>query len=297
MDFPLLGEAAALGTAGCWALTAVAFESAGKRVGSLPVNVIRLVMGFALLIPVAWWRTGSPLPLDAGPDAWLWLSVSGLIGFAFGDLCLFRAFVLIGSRLGLLVMSLVPPLVALLAWGFLGEQLGTRDWIGMALTVAGVMWVVRERRPDAPDGHGLPSTWGLLLALGGALGQAGGLILSKFGMGDLDPFASNQIRVLAGTVGFAVIFSLTGVWPRVFSALRNPSAMKRTAFGGFFGPFLGVSLSLMAVQNTAAGVAATIMAISPVLVLPVSIYRKERVTARAALGALVAVAGTAILFS
>jgi len=298
MDFPLLGESAALGTAFCWALTALAFESAGRRVGSLPVNLIRLVFGFVCLVLLAWFRRGLPFPSDASAHNWLWLALSGIVGFALGDLCLFRAFVVIGSRLSVLLMSLVPPMAALLGSAALRETLSARQWLGMAMTVAGVMWVVRERVPDDVLGSRHPPVRGVLLGIGGALGQAVGLVFSKHGMGDYDAFAANQIRVLAGISGFAVIFTLTGRWRRFADALRQPAAMRRTVFGGFFGPFLGVSLSLIAVQHTMTGVAATIMSITPVMILPLAWWlRRERASARAALGAAVAVLGTAVLVS
>lgn len=297
METPLLGEFAALGTACCWAATAMAFESAGRRIGSLPVNLIRLVIGFGFLSAFLWITRGRPFPTDASAHAWLVLGLSGLVGFAFGDLCLFRAFVLIGSRLSILIMSLVPPFAAILGWLVLGETLGSRELAGMALTVGGVAWVVRERVPHA-DGARRPPASGVLLALGGAIGQAGGLILSKIGMAGYDAFAANQIRVLAGIAAFTVMFTAFGVWPRVFAALRQPAPMSRTAVGAFFGPFLGVSLSLVAVAHAPAGVAATIMALSPVILLPATrLRRREPVSRRALLGALVAVAGTAVLFS
>lgn len=298
MDSALVGQSAALATAACWAVTALAFESAGKRVGSLPVNLIRLLIGFLLLVPLVWIRRGLPFPTDAQPSAWLWLGVSGLIGFAFGDLCLFRAFVLVGSRIAVLLMSLVPPMTALIGGAVLGESLTPREWTGMAITVTGIAWVVRERRPDAVEGGGPLPVRGVLLGVGGAVGQAVGLVLSKLGMGGYDAFAANQIRVLAGIVGFTVIFTASGLWPRFRQAFRNPEAMRRTAFGGVFGPFLGVSLSLVAVQHTEAGVAATLMALTPVVILPLAAtLRRERVSVRAAAGALLAVAGTAVLVS
>jgi drug/metabolite transporter (DMT)-like permease len=137
-----------------------------------------------------------------------------------------------------------------------------------------------------------------VLAFGGAFGQAVGLVLAKQGINDYDPFAANQIRVLAGMVAFVVIFTATGLWRRFFDAIRHPVAMSRTAIGAFFGPFLGVSFSLLAVQHTLTGVASTIMSINPVLILPVSYWwKKEHITLRALLGALLAVAGTAVLFS
>jgi drug/metabolite transporter (DMT)-like permease len=296
MAFPYAGELAALGTACCWTVTALAFESAGKRVGSLPVNLLRLIFGLGFLSLFGAVTRGLPLPTDATPHAWLWLSASGLAGFAFGDLCLFQALVVLGSRLAILLMALVPPLCALLGWAILGERLAALDWLGMALTIGGVTWVVLER----PEREGRPRRVpldGILLGLGGALGQAVGLVLSKLGMGRYDAFAATQIRVLAGLAGFVLVFCAIRGWGRVRAALRDRGAMARTGLGSFFGPFLGVSLSLVAVQRAPTGVAATIMAIQPVLILvPAALLSKERITFRAIIGALLAVGGAALLF-
>jgi drug/metabolite transporter (DMT)-like permease len=302
MTIPHQGELAALATAGCWTLTALSFESAGKRVGSLAVNLIRLAMGFFFLGAFTWIARGRPLPTDASPHAWLWLALSGLIGFALGDLCLFRACVLVGARISMLIMSLVPPMTALIGWGFLGERLGSRDWIGMALTVSGVVWVALERRGSAGGTAAAPArerhtAQGLLLAFGAAVGQAVGLILSKFGMGAYDPFASSQIRVLTGAAAFVVLFFALRRWSWVGAALRDRAAMARISVGAVFGPFLGVSFSLMAVQHAPAGVAATIISIVPVLIIaPAVLFLHEKVSARAVGGAVLAVAGVALLF-
>jgi drug/metabolite transporter (DMT)-like permease len=290
------GEAAAFATALCWTVTALAFESAGRRIGSLAVNLIRLGIAFVFLTVFLAAVRGHALPDDASAHAWIWLGVSGLVGFTIGDLCLFRAFVVIGARLSLLLMSLVPPLSAVTAWMLMGETLTLRQWAAMAVTVFGVAWVVLERRTG---GAGRPSgtpVAGVLLGLGGALGQAVGLALSKFGMGEYHPFAATQIRVLAGFAGFALVFTVIGWWPNVTAAFRDRGAIARTGLGAFFGPFLGVSLSLVAVQHTATGVASTIMALLPVLVIPPAVLvNKERVSRRSVLGAVVAVAGTALL--
>ncbi len=292
-----LGELAALATACCWVVTAFAFESAGRRVGSLVVNLLRLVMAIVLLGTFTWITRGLFLPTDATPRAWLWLSLSGVVGFTVGDGFLFRAFVLIGSRLSLLLMSLVPPLTAIIGWLVLGEVLGPRELAGMALTVAGVSWVVLERQPATKTGGGRLPLGGVLLGVGAAAGQATGLVLSKFGMAGYDPFAATQIRVIAGTAAFMVLFTFVGWWPRVAAALEDRGAIGRTAVGAFFGPFLGVSLSLVAITYTATGVAATIIALMPVLVIPPSVVLfKDRVSARAVAGSLVAVAGTGLLF-
>jgi len=297
MPFAHAGEIAALGTAACWAVTSMAFESAGKRIGSLAVNLIRLVLALIPLTLFCALQRGQALPTDATVHAWLWLSASGLVGFTFGDLCLFRAFVVVGARVSVLLMALVPPFTALLGLLILGERLSVLDWAGMALTVAGVTWVVRERAPDVKGKlRDLPRS-GILLGIGGAFGQALGLVMSKQGMGDYHPIAATQIRVVAGIAGFALLFVFIGWWPRVISAVTDRVAMARTSLGAFFGPFLGVSLSLVAIQQTEAGVAATLMALVPVMIIPLTVFvRKERVTARSVLGSVVAVCGAALLF-
>ena len=274
----------------------MSFEAAGKRIGSLAVNLIRLVIAFFFLAAFGWIVRGLPLPTDATAHNWIWLLLSGLVGFTIGDLTLFRAFVLIGSRVSMLIMALVPPITAIFGWLLMGEVLGLQDWGGMLLTVAGVAMVILERKKDENGVAIRLAPAGVLLAFLGAFGQAGGLVLSKYGMAQYNPFAATQIRVIAGIVGFSVIFMFIGWWPRVFEGVRNKSAMKRVSLGAFFGPFLGVSLSLMAVQHAKAGVAATIMALTPVLIIaPTRIVFKEKISRTSIIGALIAVSGVALL--
>ena len=294
---PFAGEVAALATAMCWTVTSMAFESAGRRIGSLAVNLIRLVMAMGLLALYTWITRGRPLPTDASAHTWCWLSLSGVVGFTIGDLCLFRAFVVLGARLSMLLMSLVPPMTAIMGLAILDERLEAIDWAAMAVTVAGVTWVVAERGQPTPQPEASPWATGVLLGVLGAAGQAIGLVLSKHGMRGYDPFAATHIRIIAGIVSFAIVFSIIGWWPVVFRALRNRAAMAWTTLGAIFGPFLGVSLSLLAVAHTETGVAATIMALVPVLIIPPAVFiRKERVSLRAVLGSILAVGGVGLLF-
>lgn len=293
-----LGQLAALGTAVCWAFSALAFAAAGRRMGVLPLNLVRLVIALGFLTLAAWGLRGLPLPTDASPHAWGWLSVSALIGFVFGDLCLFRSYVLIGPRIASLMMSLAPLLTALIGWLVLGETLGGRDALGMVLTVAGIGWAVLERKPPVNgEPEPRPSRAGLALGFCGALGQAGGLVLSKLGMGSYDVVAATQVRVIAGIAGYVLLLSAVRGWPRMAQALRDRRGLGFASVGAFFGPFLGVSLSLFAVRHTVSGVAASIMALQPVLIIPlVVLLHRERVGIGGIAGALVAVAGVALLF-
>jgi drug/metabolite transporter (DMT)-like permease len=297
------GEIAGLLTAVFWTVTSMAFESAGKKVGSLAVNLIRLVMAFFFIGIYSWIARGFFFPTDATLFQWQWLALSGLVGFVIGDLLLFQAFVVVGARISMLVMSLAPPFAAFVGWIMLGEVLTPMNWLGMAITMTGIVIVILKREKTELNGsivRKLKSNYsvpGILLALGGAIGQAAGLVLSKKGMGSYDAFSASQIRVLAGIVGFSVLFFFLKRWPRVWAALKHGSAMKRITLGAFFGPFLGVSFSLLAVQHTETGIAATLMAIVPVLIiLPSVIIFKEKVNWKEILGAAVTVGGVAMFF-
>jgi len=292
-----LGEIAALTTAICWSFTSLSFEAASKRIGSLLVNFIRLVLAFILLTVFNGIFRHQILPVDANAHNWTWLLLSGFIGFVFGDYFLFKAYIIIGARVTMLVMSLVPPITAILSWMILGEVMDSGEILAMVLTLTGVALVIIERN----ESNGLlkfshPIS-GLLCAFCGAIGQAGGLILSKYGMGDYNAFAATQIRVICGVIGFGILLLVLRKVPELRLALQNRKAVQFTATGAFFGPFLGVSFSLFAVQHTTAGVASTIMAIVPVLIIPLAIFiQKERVTFKEIVGAVIAVGGIALYF-
>ncbi len=291
------GEIAALLTALSWTATMMAFEAAGRRVGSLNVNFLRVVIASVFLAVFGYLQRGLWLPFDASPHNWIWLSVSGLIGLTLGDICLFRAFILVGARIAALVMAFVPVISALISWLCLGEILSRLDQTGMLLTTSGIIMVVTGKRADSSGTRRGYSPMGLLMALGGALGQAVGLVFSKYGMGAYDAFAANHIRLLAALAGFVLLFTLTGRWRKLAHATRHPSGMAYTTLGSFFGPFVGVSLSLYAVQHTQVGIAATIIALVPIFIIPPSmILKKEKIGLRDLVGAILAVGGSALLF-
>ncbi len=297
------GEIAALLTAVFWTVTSLSFESAGKKVGSLQVNLIRLMLAFLIFGVLNYFRHGVFIPMDAGAERWGWLALSGLVGFVFGDLLLFQSYVVIGARIAMLIMALAPPITAFMSWLILGEVMSLMNWVGMIVTLTGISIVIlkREKHEDINiKKRKIKANYslkGILLAFGGALGQGFGLVLSKKGMGDYDAFAASQIRVITGMIGFAVIILFTGRFGKVWDAMRHFSAMKRITLGSIFGPFLGVSFSLLAVQHIQAGIAATIMAIVPVLIIPPAIFLfHEKVNWKEIIGAVITVGGVAVFF-
>ena len=296
-----LGEIAALLTALCWTVTAMAFESAGKRVGALSLNLIRLLIGLAFLAVYNAIIHDGFLPVANGYQ-WFWLALSGVVGFVLGDLFLFEAFILIGARISMLIMALVPPITALIGWITLGEIMSGMEFLGMGVTLLGIFLVLAKKRDPVKEKpvkrlHPGPLMLGSLLALGGAVGQAAGLVLSKKGMQDMNAFEATQIRIMAGVVGFTLVITLFRRWKHFRRALTDLKAMKIITLGSFFGPFLGVSFSLLAVQHTDTGVAATLMALTPVMIIPAAmLFHRERIHVMEILGAVISIAGVALFF-
>lgn len=287
-----IGEVASLLTAVCWTFSALFFEKAGRRVGSLSVNIIRIFLAVILLGICTLFTRGMFFPLDATPYNWFWLGLSGIIGFFVGDLFLFQSYLLIGSRTSQLIMSLSPMLTALIGRFFLGEILSLKSISGIVVSVLGIMIVVAGKRLRLSI-----SPKGFLFALGGALGQAGGLVLSKKGMDGYDAVASTQIRAIFGFICFAVAVSFLKRWNRVFYAVKDVNSMKSITLGSVFGPFIGVSLSLFALQHTETGIAATLMALTPVfIIVPSAIMFNEKITARQVIGAVISMMGATLFF-
>jgi drug/metabolite transporter (DMT)-like permease len=292
-----IGELAAVATALLWTITALAFERASLRVGSLAVNTIKVFIGFVFLSVFTYFYRNSFFPYDASFYSWFWLILSGFVGFVFGDLFLFESFTIIGSRFAMLIMTMVPPITAFSGWIILGEKLTSMNFVGMFLTIGGISLAIFSRN-NANGKLSLKfSVKGILFAFGGALGQALGLVLSKFGMASYDPFAATQIRLIAGMFGFTALVTILGQWGSVIKAFSNRQGMAAISLGSFFGPFLGVSFSLLAIQHAKTGIASTIMAIVPILIIPPAVFLyKEKVTLFEILGAIVSICGVALFF-
>lgn len=292
-----IGEIAAFVTAVCWTVTPIAFEAAGKRVGSLTVNFIRLIIAFVLIGLFTLVTRGMFLPIDATSINWTWLTVSGLIGFVIGDLFLFEAYVRIGARISLLIMAAVPPITALAGFIILHETLTVLDLLGMFITVGGIALVILVKGKEAKKVQLSHPLRGIIYAFIGALGQSFGTVYSKFGMGDYNAFAATQIRIIAAIVGFSIVVTARKHWKNIFQSLKDYTAIKSIAIGSVFGPFIGVSLSLLAVQHTTTGVASTITSISRILIIPISIFVfKEKVSAKEIIGAFITIVGVSLLF-
>ena len=259
-----------------------------------------------------WIVTGTPYPLHANGKAWFWLALSGLVGYVFGDYCLFNSYIVFGSCYGQLFMTLAPPMAGIAGWLMLGESMSWHSWLAMIVTLTGIAISILAR---GGENHKLTLKLplkGVLFGIGAGVGQGVGLVLSKIGLDHyaesippeapqsivkMMPFAGTYIRAVAGFVGFFLILALMKQLPQVGKAVRDRKGMLFATLTTFFGPFLGVSLSLMAVQYAKAGIASTLMALTPVLIIvPYALIHKQKISAKEVVGTLITMVGVALFF-
>lgn len=307
------GEVISLVVAVSWTVTALAAEKASRYASALTMNVVRMCIAIPLFLVLLLVMTGSCVPMYADAATWGWLSLAGLVGYVFGDICLFRAYQEMGSRYGQLFMTLAPLFSAIGGYFVFREELRPITWIAIALILLGIGMSVMGRGSDSGTHHIQLkiSPKAAFLGIGAAMGQGIGLVISKIGMFSYEaslpvgvgeesvmmPFAATLIRCLAAIVGFVAIMLLRHQSAEVPEMMRNRKAMIPMVIATVFGPVLGVSLSLLAVMYTSTGIAATLMALVPIFILlPSALFLHQRITLLDIAGAFVAVGGVALIF-
>ena len=309
---PHLGEIISLVVAVLWTATALFSDEASRRIGSLSANVVRLSLASVFLGLLLWVTLGRPWPVFADGKTWLWLALSTMVGYVFGDWCLFNCYLSIGARFGQLFMTLAPPIAAIAGWMLLGERLRPTIWLAMAVTLGGIALSILGRESGERRLTFTLPLKGILLGLGAGLGQGFGLVLSKIGLqhysaalpvdvpssiGAMLPFASTMVRALVGAAGFLLLMVIRREVPLLRAAVHDRKGMSYALGMTLFGPVLGVSLSLMAVQYTDAGIASTLMALTPILILlPSALLYRQRIRPKEWIGAWVSILGVALFF-
>ncbi len=309
MEF--IGESIALFVSVTWTATALFSEVASKRFGAIQLNVIRMALSLVFLSLTLLAFTGSAIPKYADVDTWFWLSMSGLVGYVFGDYCLFNAYIVIGSRFGQLFMTLAPLAAAISGWAILDERMMPMAIVGMFVTIIGIGFSVLGKGDNGEKVKLKLPLKGVLLGVGAGIGQGVGLVLSKIGMehyainvpdatANADmmlPFASTMIRAITGLIFFTLILVRNGDFADLKRCVTDKIGMRSALGATITGPFIGVSLSLMAVRYTESGVAQTLMALTPVLILlPAYLIFRQKVTLKEVIGAMISVIGVSLFF-
>lgn len=306
-----IGELISLVVSVLWTISALASEVGSKHLGVYVLNVWRLGLSLLFAGLLLWATMGAPAPVYAGGEAWTWLLLSGVVGYFFGDYCLFSSYLVIGSRFGMLFMTLAPMFTAFFAWLMLGQQLSWKALLAMVVTLSGIAITVFHRGGGHKVSLSLPLK-GVLFGLGAALGQGAGLVMSMIGLNHYRadvpsdmlpqmetwlPFAANMIRCLAGTLCFTVCLLWRGEMHLMAESRHDHKGLLAMLCAVFVGPFFGVSLSLMAVQYTAAGIASTLMALTPIMILlPSKWLFHQPITWKAVAGAVISCIGVSLFF-
>ena len=324
-----LGETISLFVALSWTVTALFAEVGSKRMGSLPFNTVRMTMSLVFLALTLWLLMGTPYPRFADGNTWFWLLLSGLVGYVIGDYCLMQGYIHIGSRFGQLFMTLSAPTAAITARLFLGEQMRPIAILGMVVTLSGIAMSILAKDDATASSHKVKlklPTRGIFYASMAGIGQGIGLVISKVGLLHYEqsvlaaglslnevpseailplslnisiPFAATMIRAYIGLAGFflaLVLFNKDGL-AQLNRAVHDRKAMGCVLGSTIFGPFIGVSASLLATLYTSAGIAQTIFALTPVLIIaPSALLFHQKVTAREVIGAVISVVGVAMFF-
>jgi len=300
-----LGELISIGVAFSWTATALLSEAGSKRLGNLTLNVLRMALALFFSIVMFWVVMGSPLPSGGSAEAYGWMLLSGLVGYVIGDFCLFQCYIIIGSRYGQLFMTLAPLAAAWMAWITLGQEMTAMSIAAMLITLTGIGLSVLGRGEHHKLSLKLPLN-GVLYAIGAAVCQGVGLVLSKIGMDHYDttaipawlvPFSANFFRCIAGIIGFTLLLYVRESFTPLREALHDGKGMTMAVATTIFGPFVGVGFSLMAVQYTSAGIASTLMALTPIIIILPSYWLfHQPITWRAVVGAALSVIGVSLFF-
>ena len=292
-----------------WTATALLSEMGSKRMGNVTLNFVRMAITLLFSAIFFWLVTGSPLPAKASSEAYLWMMLSGLVGYVIGDFCLFQCYIIIGSKFGQLFMTMAPITAAFMAWITLGQELKPISMVAMAVTLAGIAITVLGRGENHHSVSLKLPLNGVLFAIGAAVCQGVGLVLSKIGMNHYEssmsepcapwilPFYANVFRCLAGITGFAILLMFREGFKPLRKNLTDRTSMTVATLTTIFGPFVGVGCSLLAVQYTSAGIASTLMALTPIIIiLPARWLFKQPITFKSVVGAMISVAGVSLFF-
>jgi len=296
-----LAELSGLVAALCWTISSLMAPGLIQRFGTMRFNTVRIMIASVILLFISL--------VTQRFNASLWLHVdliilSGVLGIFLGDTMLFTAVHRLGPRRTGVIFATNAPMSILLGWLFLNEHLSLNQLFACGLVLSGVVIAIlfgkRQSLHAWEQTKGKLSV-GILMALGGALGQASGALLSKPALLDgADPIAVSALRVTTGAVALMLAYGL-------FYRHRQPehaipfSQLTRQDFIGIaalatIGMVIGMSVLVWGVGNANVGIVTTLSAVVPVLILPgLWITTGQRPTFGAWLGAILVVTGAALI--
>lgn len=290
------GEIAAIGAAIAWAVATWIYSQFSHRFSALQLNIVKGVIASAMML-MALPFEGTVEP-SIETQHLIILAVSGVVGIAIGDSAYFASLKRIGANKTLLLESLAPPLSGVLALLALGSVLSVQSWLGVVVTTLAVTFVIFQ-----PSEANSEMSWsGVAFGLLASVCQASGVVISHYALvaGDLPPLLGAFIRLTVGVLAVMVVINLFETTP--YKGIKQH--LKELTSGAllwligaiFVGTFLALWLQQVALKHANPAIAQTLIATSPLFILIIYLIKGQRVSAKSALGTLVAVGGISLFF-
>ena len=317
----LLGEILALCASLIWTVSSLSAEISSKRIGSLSLNTIAIFFAFIWLNIALFCFTGLPIPQHLNAKALYWIIASGFLGYVICNYFLFTSFSIIGSRFGQLFMTLSIPSAAFAGWILLDEKLTLQEFIGMIITIMGIAISILSGNKAQASSTNTPvpkhkltlklSPKGIMLAIIASVAQGVGLVLGKVGMihyhesipegltkiDNFIPISASYIRIAVGLLGFLLIATFTRQFPVIKKSIKDKKGFLTALLTGTAGPFMGATFALFAMRYSKAGIAATLLELTPIIIiLPAYWLFKQKIHIIEIIGAIISVFGVSLFF-
>ena len=302
------GLTAAFATLICWTVGTFAFTIASKRADPAAVNRVRLFFAALLLsIVVVVFFKVSIIELFTLPTLgeWFWLGLSGIIGLTLGDYFAFTAYSILGSSRTSLFSTFAPVAALLLGMVILGESINGVGIIGMMISTGGIIWFIQSTQKSNDKAIDKSQVLkGITYAILGAVGQGLGLVCAKKGLNithdtgtDLSAVHATWIRMGIGTLAaYSIAVFKRNVWTELKIITSSKSIITPLLTGTFFGPVMGVSLSLFAASQIPVGIAQTIFSLLPITVMiAATISGREKINGPSIIAAVICMIGVFVL--
>ncbi|MDC7230128.1 MAG: DMT family transporter [Sphaerochaetaceae bacterium] len=295
----LLGQLLALVTAACWAQNSIIYRHLGKQVGSDAVAHIRMWLALPAIILLTYLMEGMWFPLHLSPQTYFFILASGAIGYFVTDKLLFQAYILLGSRESMVIMTLSPVVTAIFGFFLFAERLNGIQVLGILTTILGVLlMVLLDRKPVLAQQEQKDRSTGLLFAILASVLQSVSFLMAKFAMDETGPVATNLLRNIGGLSIFIIynfFFKKNG--KKHLALLKKPRLFLILLFAALAGPVLGMTTQMKAFTLAPVGIVTTITQITPILLLPFDRFILHKKLSLPSLGGtFLSIAGVAVLF-
>lgn len=293
----LIGQILAIITALTYAENSIIYSYLGKKASIKATVHVRLWIAVPIIVIMALISEGNFF-LQATLTNWIFLLLSGLLGYFFCDSLLFWAFTNIGPREAMVIMTLNPIFTSILSYFIFNESLTVFQILAILITISGIIILIlgQDKEKDVIKKNN--KTKGAIFAFLAAIFQATSAVLSKSALSNLGAISTNSIRMIGGLVG-AVVFALffRKQFKNDFIIFNNKKHFSLLLIATITGPIIGMSLLLTSFNYIPIGLATAIVQISPIFILLYElIFMKKRLKALEILGTIISVFGVALMF-